>query len=120
MEWPKEFLQKMRILLKDDYDRFLKSCREERNRGLRVNTLKISREKFLRMSPFKLEPVPWAPEGFYYDEKDRPGKHPYHEAGLYYIQEPSAMAVGILADPRPGRKCSICVRRREGRRPIWP
>ena len=104
MEWPKEFLQKMRILLKDDYDRFLKSCREERNRGLRVNTLKISREKFLRMSPFKLEPVPWAPEGFYYDEKDRPGKHPYHEAGLYYIQEPSAMAVGILADPRPGEK----------------
>src|SRR5690606_27339589 len=53
---------------------------------------------------FKLEPVPWAPEGFYYDEKDRPGKHPYHEAGLYYIQEPSAMAVGILADPRPGEK----------------
>ena len=37
------------------------------------------------MSPFKLEPVPWAPEGFYYDEKDRPGKHPYHQkAGLYY------------------------------------
>ena len=35
MEWPKEFLQKMRILLKDDYDRFLKSCREERNRGIK-------------------------------------------------------------------------------------
>ena len=56
------------------------------------------------MSPFNLQDIPWIREGFYYSSKDEPGKHPYHEAGLYYIQEPSAMAVGELMDPKPGEK----------------
>lgn len=51
----------------------------------------------------QLEPVAWAGEGFYYREEDRPGRHPLHEAGMYYIQEPSAMAVVQLLDPSAGR-----------------
>jgi NOL1/NOP2/sun family putative RNA methylase len=51
---------------------------------------------------FGLEPVPWCETGYYYDESARPGKHPYHAAGLYYIQEPSAMSVVELLDPKPG------------------
>ena len=60
--------------------------------GLRVNTVKVDRDDFLAKSPFHLTEVPWASEGFYYEEGERPGKHPYYHAGLYYIQEPSAMA----------------------------
>ena len=53
---------------------------------------------------FTLERIPWVKEGYYYSGSSRPGKHPYHEAGLYYIQEPSAMAVVELLDPRPGER----------------
>jgi NOL1/NOP2/fmu family ribosome biogenesis protein/23S rRNA U2552 (ribose-2'-O)-methylase RlmE/FtsJ len=49
-----------------------------------------------------LEPVPWCPGGFYYGEAVRPGKHSYHAAGVYYIQEPSAMSAVPLLDPQPG------------------
>lgn len=101
---PEDFLLKMQELLKDEYKNFLNIYREDRTQGLRVNTLKLSVEEFIRQSPFALESIPWTNEGFYYNKEDRPGKHPYHEAGLYYIQEPSAMAVGEIVDPKPGEK----------------
>lgn len=63
---------------------------------------KTDREEFTEKSPFHLTPVAWEKNGFYYSEEDTPGKHPYHEAGVYYIQEASAMApVGYL-DVQPG------------------
>lgn len=104
MELPKDFLEKMKGLLKEEYPEFIKSYDGDKKQGLRVNPLKTSVEDFARISPFHLEKIPWAKEGFFYHEKDRPGKHPYHEAGLYYIQEPSAMAAGEIVDPRPGEK----------------
>ena len=67
--------------------------------GLRVNTLKISVSEFLKIAPFELKPVPWTDNGFYYEKKERPGKHPFHYAGLYYLQEPSAMLPAKLLAP---------------------
>ncbi|MEK5393467.1 RsmF rRNA methyltransferase first C-terminal domain-containing protein [Margalitia sp. FSL K6-0131] len=104
MELPKEFLSKMKDLLKDEYDDFLRSYEEPKIQGLRVNTLKVSIEEFLNINPFQLERIPWVNGGFFYQEEDRPGKHPYHEVGLYYIQEPSAMAASEMVDPQPGEK----------------
>ncbi len=104
MNLPMAFLEKMKAMLKEEYDAFVKSYEEDRSQGLRVNTLKISKEEFLKINPFTLMPIPWTEEGFYYNNEERPGKHPYHEAGLYYIQEPSAMAVGELLDPKPGER----------------
>ncbi|KXZ39254.1 NOL1/NOP2/sun family putative RNA methylase [Alkalithermobacter thermoalcaliphilus JW-YL-7 = DSM 7308] len=104
MELPKDFKEKMQNLLNDEYDDFLSSYNENKKQGLRVNTLKISVDQFKNISPFELEKIPWVSEGFFYKEKDKPGKHPYHEAGLYYIQEPSAMAVGEIISPNPGEK----------------
>jgi len=72
--------------------------------GLRINTLKISAQEFLRISPFRTTPIAWAPTGFYYDREDRPAKHPYYHAGLYYLQEPSAMAPAAVLAPQPGDK----------------
>lgn len=90
-ELPDAYLQEMRSLLDEDFDEYLNSFSEPRYYGLRVNTLKISVEDFLKISPFPLEPVPWTDNGFYYREQDRPALHPYYYAGLYYLQEPSAM-----------------------------
>lgn len=88
---PKEYLENMQDLLQDKYLNYLDSFNDERVYGLRVNTLKISVEDFLRISPFKLERIPFTSDGFYYAKDDKPAKHPYYYAGLYYLQEPSAM-----------------------------
>ncbi|MGI6031200.1 MAG: RsmF rRNA methyltransferase first C-terminal domain-containing protein [Eubacteriales bacterium] len=104
MQLPQAFSQRMQTLLGSDYPAFAASYEQERSLGLRVNPLRISPEEFARHSPFALQPVPWASEGFFYNAPDRPGRHPWHEAGVYYLQEPSAMAVGALADPQPGER----------------
>ena len=99
---PREFREKMKGLLGNEYEAFLESYEREPFRALRVNTLKMSAADFESRSPFSLSPVPWCPSGFFYGRADRPGKHPWHEAGVYYIQEPSAMAAAELASfPRP-------------------
>ncbi len=104
MDLPKDFLDRMKEMLGGEYDDFLKEYDNEREPGLRVNTLKISVEEFLKISPFSLKNIEWCSTGFRYKKDDRPGKHPYHEAGLYYIQEPSAMAPAELCGIQPGEK----------------
>jgi len=99
---PREFQERMQHLLRQEYEAFIESYHREQVQALRVNTLKITEEELQAISSFELRQIPWVQSGFYYAGQDRPGKHPYHEAGLYYIQEPSAMAVGELADARPG------------------
>ena len=101
---PQAFLDKMKGLLKEQYSDFIEIYREPPNQGLMVNTLKIDVKDFFTMVPFSLTPVPWAEGGFYYGYEDRPGKHPYYDAGLYYIQEPSAMAPARLLQVKPGHK----------------
>ncbi|WP_127588637.1 RsmB/NOP family class I SAM-dependent RNA methyltransferase [Paenibacillus koleovorans] len=101
---PSSFIDKMKQLLQDEYPDFLASYAEERAVGLRRNPLKLSESAFEERIPFALKSVPWAGEGYYLQEPDRPGKHPYYHAGLYYIQEPSAMSPVELLDVRPGER----------------
>ena len=101
---PEAFLQRMSVLLGDEYPAFMAAMEEDRAFGLRANLLKVSPDELTKLAPFPLEPVPWADEGFRYREEDRPGRHPLHEAGLYYIQEPSAMSAAAALDPKPGER----------------
>ncbi|MCI0519938.1 MAG: RsmB/NOP family class I SAM-dependent RNA methyltransferase [Chloroflexi bacterium] len=105
---PPLFLEKMRRLLAQEYPAFLASYDLPPSAGLRVNTLKISPAAFQAISPFPLSPLPWAAEGFILSatpaQPPSPGKHPYHAAGLYYLQDPSAMATAALLAPRPGER----------------
>ncbi len=101
---PKDFTDRMESLLKEEYPVFLASYEKERSYGLRFNSLKSDRETFLKRMPFMLEQIAWAEEGFYYRPEDQPGKHIYHEAGAYYIQEPSAMAAAEVLAPAPGER----------------
>lgn len=97
---PQAFLQRMEEQLGEEYPAFLESFNRPRAVGLRANPLKGA----LPPLPFGLEPVPWARGGYWYDPATRPGLHPWHQAGLYYLQEPSAMAPVTLLDPRPGER----------------
>lgn len=112
---PQEFLDRMKEMLGEEYPAFLDSYEREKYQALRINTLKTKKEAFLAKAPFTLEQVPWMKDGFYYGSTDCPGKHPYHEAGVYYIQEPSAMAPveylmegEIAADRRGERILDLC------------
>lgn len=101
---PELFKDRMKDMLGDEYESFEKSYDREKYQALRVNTLKADVSDFSDNSPFHLTKVPWAENGFYYSSEDTPGKHPYHEAGVYYIQEPSAMAPAKLLGATPGER----------------
>ncbi len=101
---PKAFEERMRGMLGEEYPAFESSYEKEKFQALRVNTLKADREAFAEGVPFSLKPVPWEKNGFYYESQDTPGKHPYHEAGVYYIQEPSAMAPVPFLEVKPGER----------------
>lgn len=91
MGLPAEFLDTMKALLGGEYEEYLQSFEKESLQGIRVNTSKIDVDTFLQKSPFLLQNVPWTENGFYYEKQDKVTKHPYYYAGLYYVQEPSAM-----------------------------
>lgn len=103
---PLRFLARMRAQLQTEeaFNAFLASYERPTLRGVRVNNLKITREEFLKISPFSLRPVPWEENGFYVDENIKTGGHAYHFAGLYYSQEPSAMSVAPLLCAKPGER----------------
>lgn len=101
---PEGFMKKMQELLGGEWEAFLAGYEQEEARGLRLNLLKGKPEDMEKKcrDKFHLEAVPWAEGGFFYGGGDRPGKHPFHEAGLYYIQEPSAMAAAGFLGVKPG------------------
>ena len=102
---PEAFLDRMRHQLGNEYGAFLESLERPRAVALRFNPLKGDAPCL----PFVGDSVPWEPAGFYYDPDSRPGLHPYHEAGVYYLQEASAMAPVALLDPKPGEWiCDLC------------
>lgn len=109
MKLPELFEEKMRRLLGEDFEEYEKHLDDPAYYGIRVNTLKISVEDFLKICPFKVTKVPWIDNGFYVDREEKPSKHPYYHAGLYYIQEPSAMTPASYLPVGPGdRVLDLC------------
>jgi len=95
----------MSRFLGDEYPAFAESLAHDPVHGLRVNTLKLSADEFRKISPFPLgDSVPWCNSAFCLDRDGKTGKHPYHLAGLYYLQDPSAMSAAELLGPRPGER----------------
>lgn len=101
---PQDFLTRMQNMLKEEYPLFLDSFSKPEHRALRRNPLKIGQKEFEERMPFLLEPVSWASTGYYYPNEEQPGIHPFHQAGLYYIQEPSAMAAAEYLEVKPGER----------------
>lgn len=106
---PEEFLIRMQHMLGDEYGDFLKSYNNENKHSLRINPLKKNALHNEQSVPFELEKVAWEENGYYYSSEQQPGKHPYHEAGVYYIQEASAMAPVHFMEAGPGERIlDIC------------
>ncbi len=101
IELPAEFIQRMSKIA--GFKEFLKSYEKPPVRAIRVNTLKISVEDFKKISPFELEQVPWEKNGFYVNGEGL-GKTILHAAGLYYVQEPSAMCAAPKLDVKRGER----------------
>ena len=93
----------MKAELGEEISEFLKSYDRPPERGIRVNTLKISVQNFKKISPFLLEPVTWEKNGFYVTA-DGLGRTVYHAQGLYYVQEPSAMSVAPKLEVKAGER----------------
>ena len=104
------FLEKMKSLLNDDFDAFVKSMDEPAFKGVRINTLKCDKEKLLQKFPYKLTQTPFYKDGYYIDsDVSHIGTHPYHHAGAIYMQEPSAMsAVAMLSVEKGDRVLDLC------------
>ncbi len=114
---PSAFLERMQNMLGEEYPAFLESFSQEKYQALRLNALKqningasaTQQPEEVLENVAQITPVPWAQNGYYYEREDQPGKHPLHEAGVYYIQEPSAMAPVELLQVMPGdRVLDLC------------
>ena len=102
---PQAFLDRIKVQLGEEYPQFVQSLELPRAVALRFNPLKGEMPQL----PFVQAQVPWEPLGYYYDPDSRPGLHPFHEAGVYYLQEASAMAPVALLEPQPGERiCDLC------------
>lgn len=99
MNLPKQYIQRMRELLGDEeYLLYEQSLDKKSVTGIRINLKKISTEDFEKISPFEIEKIPYTHNGYYVKDTDAVSKHPYYFAGLYYIQESSAMVPAANAD----------------------
>ncbi len=97
---PKEYVSRMRALLGEEYPLYEQAMSDTPVRALRVNTDKISVDEFKAICPFELHPVPYVENGFYF-EYDKIGNHPFHHAGMIYVQEPGAMAPAECVELEP-------------------
>lgn len=106
---PQAFEDRMRAMLGEEFDAYLASYEQKRQFGLRVNPLKVQAEDLRRKTSFHLQEIPWTRDGYFYKEEDMPARHPYYAAGLYYIQEPSAMTPASRLAVQPGdRVLDLC------------
>lgn len=116
---PKSYVDAMKELLEEDYDAYIKSLDEKPYVGIRTNLLKLTEEKLKEILDRDFKEIPWVKEGFYFEEEKGVlttpslsniekiksiSKNPYYFAGLYYIQEPSAMTPAMVAGIKPGDK----------------
>ena len=104
MQLPNEFLDRMRELLKDDFEAFMRSYDTKLNSGIRINTLKCADPETVLGELYVTGKVDWCPNGYYADRTLLSGSHPYHAAGVFYFQEPSAMcaaeAMPLCGEPK--------------------
>ena len=104
VELPESFEKRMQEMLGDEYESYIESYDNPRQYGLRINPMKITEEELAEGSGFSLDPITWTKTGYFYKEEDQPARHPYYSAGLYYLQEPSAMTPAARFPVEPGER----------------
>ena len=109
---PVEFENRMKEMLKDDFEQFMASYDDKKKTGIRINTVKISKDDFLKAFSVKLSPVPWCDTGFVASGDEKYGRDALHDAGAFYMQEPSAMgpvaAIANIVDLKGKKILDLC------------
>ena len=106
---PQDYLTRMKSLLGPEYEDYLASFSQPSSKGLRVNERKLPAGEFPALAGQPLKPVPWISNGYYLDGPWQAAKDPYYYAGLYYLQEPSAMTPASRLPVLPGdRVLDLC------------
>ncbi len=100
IQLPAAYEERMKRLLGEEFQQYQSALSEPPVRGFRVNTHKIALEDFIKINPFGNRPIPYVENGFYLDY-DKVGNHPFHHAGMIYVQEPGAMAPVECVDIDP-------------------
>lgn len=103
-ELPAAFEKRMKEMLGEEYEAYLESYQNPRQYGLRINPLKAEAKELVEKAGFHLKAIPWTKEGFFYEQEDQPARHPFYDAGLYYLQEPSAMTPASRLPVKPGER----------------
>ena len=99
------FEQRERALLGERFDVLYAAPQETAERGVTVSALRASPEQFAQKADFPLEASPFCKAAFVVHQPDfKPGRHPYHHAGVFYSQEPSASSAAPLLGVRPGMR----------------
>jgi len=102
------FEERYRCLLGDRYDQFIQFSLSYSTKSIRVNTLKMSVQEFVRRmeKDWKLTPVPWCKEGFFleyrHEERYDIGNLPEHQLGFMYVQDAASMIPPVVLAPQPG------------------
>ncbi len=101
---PEKFIERMRKQLPEtEWEAFFACYGQKPYKGVRLNALKGGTSALKGVLPFLGEPIPWA-ENAFYTEKDKVGASPYHFAGLFYSQEPSATSAAPLLEVKAGER----------------
>ena len=103
MNLPEDYQSRMQEMLGDEYLQYLDSFNHSYGQTLRVNQLKMEPADFIRRFLLNGQ-VSWCDTGFYYEGDERLSANPYYHAGIYYLQEPSAMAPAAFLPVEPGDK----------------
>ena len=90
-----------RYLSDDEISKLMDSLNALDKHALLLNAEKLSEEKLLKIYPH-LEKHPIVKNAFLYNKNEyQLGKSVLHELGAFYLQEPSAMLVSYLLNPKP-------------------
>ncbi|KAF0091303.1 MAG: NOL1/NOP2/sun family putative RNA methylase [Fusobacteria bacterium] len=113
MTLPNSFLGKFKRLMKtEEYNEFINSFEKHIFEGIRFNSLKLTKDEFLKRINNISERIPWTSDGFYFNKENSDVRitiHPYYHQGLFYIQEPSAMyPAELLAATREDKVLDLC------------
>ena len=110
IELPRAFAERMELLLGGEYEAFCDAlCNEESVKGLRINTHKTAIGEFEKNSPFGLKKIDYVEGGYIVSNEAMAGKHPYHHAGAYYMQDPGAMSAVAAIPAEFWEKEGLCV-----------
>lgn len=110
MVLPNDFCERIKDMLGNEYDDFVKACDGEIFRGLRINTLKTNSDNVLSNLGYNVEESKFCKESYYIpSDIQSPGNHPLHHAGAFYIQEPSASsAVAVMGIENGDKVLDLC------------